>query len=100
MLPSRQPFGSFFSFFAFPPPRTTSSGWNTSITRAVDELDMLLPFLPAQPFQGLDAEVVLVCAVLEWQVCQFHGNDDAICHQRGAQAGSETQKQQQSASWL
>ena len=60
-------------------------------------LDVLLPLLPAQPAQGAVAEVILVGAVLERQVGQLHGDDDAIGHHRGAQAGAEAEKQHQPA---
>ncbi len=65
LLPARQPFGSFFSFFDVPSPEDHVVGMDRLDHPRRPELDVLLPFLPAQLLQGPGAEVVLVRAVLE-----------------------------------
>ena len=97
LSPIRQPFGSFFNFFALPPPSTMSSGASASISRAVPTSTCFCPLLAAAPLQGANAEITLPRAVAVRQVRQFHRHDDAVGDQRGAETGAETEKQQQSA---
>src|SRR5215510_7489896 len=59
--------------------------------------DMLLPFLPSEPFESPLAHIVLVRALSVWLVAQLHGRHDAVGDQRGAEPGAQAQKEHHAA---
>ena len=91
--PARQSGGKFFQQFQLPPPKTTSSGSSAALETFHHVFDVLAPFFLPMRSRPANARRSLRRSLAVRKMAQFHGLDDAVDNERGAQAGAQAEEQ-------